>query len=68
MAPRLALLKAALCLAALHAHCATAYATENCVVCGGDEAARCLCSGCDGGLVRHGLVTVDCGSRWNRIN
>ena len=34
----LALLKAALCLAALHAHCATAYATENCVVCGDDEA------------------------------
>ena len=60
MAPRLALLKAALCLAALHAHCATAYATENCVVCGADEATRCKCSGCDGTYFVNRLVTVDC--------
>ena len=60
MAPRLALLKAALCLAALHAHCATAYATENCVVCGGDRATRCPCDGCDGTYVYYGWVTVDC--------
>ena len=63
MAPRLALLKAALCLAALHAHCATAYATENCVVCGDDEATRCPCRrGCDGSYIVAGLVTVDCSS------
>ena len=49
MAPRLALLKAALCLGALHAHCALAYATESCVVCGDDEATSCLCTGCDRG-------------------
>ena len=61
MAPCLALLKAALCLAALHAHCATAYATENCVVCGDDEATRCKCSGCDGRIISFGVVTVDCG-------
>ena len=61
MAPRLALLKAALCLAALHAHCATAYATENCVICGDDEATRCPgCRGCDGSYIFEGLVTVDC--------
>ena len=61
MAPRLALLKAALCLGALHAHCATAYATENCVVCGDDEATRCPCrKGCDGRYIHDGLVVVDC--------
>ena len=62
MAPRLALLKAALCLAALHAHCATAYATENCVVCGDDETTRCKCSGCDGKTRVSNLVTVNCRS------
>ena len=60
MAPRLALLKAALCLGALHAHCATADATENCVVCGGDEATCCPCKGCDGSVIVQGMVTVDC--------